>query len=220
MTEKFKPTYLVSNLDKDERVNELEPHIERNIEEIKEDKTGSRTLEAKYKEFLYFMARLQASPVDQKAVSDMASRIKSYDREEMNKDMQSRRDVAEERDALEVTGEAIAARFKKIIDYKDLTIPSNLALAGNLGLKDGGVPLRAKYFGTGVSSTHIKTWDQLLFALDYADPRLTELDANNQPAKLTGKPVELTAPFSGIFGLRTDTAEGLKFIMNDYTETA
>lgn len=219
MTENYKPTYLVSNLDRDQRLNELEPHIERNIEEIKEDKTGSRTLEAKYREFLYFMARYEASPIDRQAVELLKGEIKDFDRKEMDNDMQSRRDAVAAEEALEVTGEAIAARFKKIIDYKDLTIPSNLALAGNLGLKDGGVPLRAKYFGTGVSSTHIKTWDQLLFALDYADPRLTELDANNQPAKLTGKPVELTAPFSGIFGLRTDTAEGLKFIMNDYTET-
>ena len=218
MTENYKPTYLVSNLDRDQRLNELEPHIERNIEEIKEDKTGSRTLEAKYREFLYFMARYEASPIDRQAVELLKGEIKDFDRKEMDNDMQSRRDAVAAEEALELKGAMIAERYKKYIEYRDIKTPNNLTLAGNLDM-NLGIPLRAKYFGTGVSSTHIKTWDQLLYALETVEPRIVELDENDKPTEITGKKGVTTAPFWDSRGLRTDKADGLKKIMGEFTPT-
>ena len=95
-------------------------------------------------------------------------------------------------------GAAIAERFKKIIDFKELKLPSNSTLAGNLDMSYG-IPLRAKYFGTGVSSKYIRTWDQLLYALDAARPE--------------------TDRYSSSLKVRTDSAEALSIIMKEYKQT-
>ena len=80
---------------------------------------------------------------------------------------------------------------------------------------DYGIPLRAKYFGSGVSSKYITTWDQLLYALDAARP---ETDREVQEI-IDGKPVSETAPFSGIYMARTDKAFALRMIMDEYKPT-
>lgn len=207
-----RPHYFINAGEKDtlNLMNDMKDIMKQNDQEHDGDNVETpapSTIEERYKEFLYFMARYESINAEHKATEYFRTTLREHDMDKSATEQSHRQSELQKKQADRERAVRVAKRWDQVMYHYSIPRQAVVDFPKGLDMRYG-VPLRAKYFGKGESNKLINSWDKLLYALDKAKPYLAPIpDTDN------------TVPFSNSLTKPTDNIESVQEIMASYDPT-